>query len=381
MTPEVTLIGLLQASPGVFVAVAFVLGLLVGSFLNVVIHRLPLMMERDWRRQCAELAAAGPEKGSGTVSEYVTAAPAMPAADDMSRSGDVAAAGGLPAAEDVALGPEAGVVESSAPPVPEIPAPDATQTLAPKAPEELREEPFNLVVPRSACPACKAPIHAWQNIPIVSYVLLRGRCASCGTRISIRYPLIELLCGVLSAAVAWRYGFGWEVFAALIFTWCLIALSGIDLEHQLLPDSITLPLMWLGLLVSLSFNTAFAYDIGDPPLAFPVDPRSSIIGAAAGYLSLWSVYHLFKLVTGKEGMGYGDFKLFAAFGAWFGWKMLMLIILLAASTGAIAGISLMLARRHGRDVPIPFGPYLAAAGWVALLWGPQLVATYFSLWP
>ena len=376
MTPETTLIGLLQSSPGVFAAVIFVLGLLVGSFLNVVIHRLPLMMERDWRRQCAELAG---EKGSGTVSENAATSPAIPAASDISRSGELSEAD-TPPVREVDVG--AGLEVATAPAV-EAAALGAVppEAAAPEAPESQRDEPFNLVVPRSACPACKAPIHAWQNIPIVSYVLLRARCASCGTRISIRYPLIELLCGVLSAAVAWRYGFGWETFAALVFTWCLIALSGIDLQHQLLPDSITLPLLWLGLLVSLAFSASFAYDFSNPPLAFPVDPRSSIVGAAAGYLSLWSVYHLFKLVTGKEGMGYGDFKLFAAFGAWFGWKMLMLIILLAATTGAIAGISLMLARRHGRDVPIPFGPYLAAAGWVALMWGPQLVATYFSLWP
>ncbi len=353
-----TLLQLLQSSPGVFIGLVFVLGLLVGSFLNVVIHRLPLMMERDWRRQCAELAT----EDAGAEEMATAAVPATGVA-----AAEVAAAE-IPVAE---------IASEKLPDPLAAPPPAAPPTL----PETPREEPFNLVVPRSACPACKAHIRAWQNVPIVSYLLLRGRCASCGTRISIRYPLVELLCGVLSAAVAWRYGFGWEVFAALIFTWSLIALSGIDLQHQLLPDSITLPLLWLGLLVSLTFSTALAYDFTNPPLAFPVDPASSIVGAAGGYLSLWSVYHLFKLVTGKEGMGYGDFKLFAAFGAWFGWKMLMLIILVAASTGAIAGISLMLARRHGRDVPIPFGPYLAAAGWIALMWGPQLVATYFSLWP
>jgi leader peptidase (prepilin peptidase)/N-methyltransferase len=300
-----TVAELLQSSPGLLLGVTFVLGLIVGSFLNVVIHRLPIIMDRDWRKQCAELAAGDSNPGTA-----------------------------------------------------------ATQPAA-------AEARFNLIVPRSCCPACRAPISAWQNIPLVSYVLLRGKCARCGARISPRYPIVELLTALLSAAVVWRYGFGWEAAAALTLTWCLIALSGIDFDTQLLPDAITLPLMWLGLLASL-----FA---GDPAHALPVDPRSSIIGAVAGYLSLWSVYHLFRLLTGKEGMGYGDFKLFAALGAWFGWQMLPLIILLAAFTGAVVGIFLMVARRHGRDVPIPFGPYLAAAGWIALMWGPEIVDRYLHM--
>ncbi|HEU4531820.1 MAG TPA: A24 family peptidase, partial [Steroidobacteraceae bacterium] len=217
-----------------------------------------------------------------------------------------------------------------------------------------------------------APIRAWQNIPVVSYLLLRGKCASCGARISLRYPIVELLTASLSAIVAWHYGFGWQAGAALVFTWMLIALAAIDLDTSYLFDNLTLPLLWLGLLVSLAGQNQTAF-------AFPVDPRSSIIGAMAGYLSLWSVYHVFRLLTGKEGMGYGDFKLFAAFGAWFGWQMLPLIILLSAFTGALVGIYLMVFRRHGRDVPIPFGPYLAAAGWIALIWGPTLVERYLHM--
>ena len=297
---------LLQTSQAFLISMVFLLGLLIGSFLNVVIHRLPLMMEREWRRHSKDLETP-------TTGQQASPATSLPA-----------------------------------------------------------EQTFNLVTPRSRCPACLAPIHAWQNIPIVSYLLLGGRCAACGARISVRYPVVELITGVLSAAVAWRFGFSWPLLAALAFTWSLIALSGIDLDHQLLPDSITLPLLWLGLLVSLTQG-------GDTPFSIPVDPRSSIIGGAAGYLSLWTVFHLFRLLTGKEGMGYGDFKLFAVFGAWFGWQMLPLIILLAAATGAIVGIALIIFKRHGRDVPIPFGPYLAAAGWVALMWGPELIDRYLHL--
>ena len=305
------LIELLEAAPALQIAVAFLLGLIVGSFLNVVIYRLPLMMERDWRRQCAELAAE----------------------DERQAAGDP---------------PHVAPIHAAA-----VPA-------------------FNLVVPGSTCPACKAPISAWHNIPILSYLLLRGRCAACGAHISLRYPLVELLAGVLSAAVAWKFGLSWQTLASLAFTWSLVALAAIDFDRQLLPDSITLPLLWIGLLISLS-------EPGPAIRSIPVDPSSSIVGAAAGYLSLWSVFHLFKLLTGKDGMGYGDFKLFAAFGAWFGWQMLLLIILLAALTGAVVGIALIALRRHGRGVPIPFGPYLAAAGWVALMWGPELVDRYLHL--
>ena len=306
------MIELLGTTPALQILIAFLLGLVVGSFLNVVIHRLPIMMEREWRQQCAELAAedvhAAREQGS--PAEVVPASTAVPA--------------------------------------------------------------FNLVVPRSACPSCGTQIHGWHNIPVVSYLLLGGRCAACGTPISLRYPLVELLTGVLSAAVAWRFGLSWTVLPALVLTWSLVALAAIDLDRQLLPDDITLPLLWLGLLISLC-------EPGSASRAIPVDPASSIIGAAAGYLSLWSVFQVFKLLTGKEGMGYGDFKLFAAFGAWFGWQMLLLIILLAAIAGAVVGIALIALRRHGRGVPIPFGPYLAAAGWVALMWGPELIERYLQL--
>ena len=211
-------------------------------------------------------------------------------------------------------------------------------------------------------------ITAWQNIPVVSYLWLGGKCASCGVKISPRYPAVELLTALLSAAVAWKFGFVWYTGAALVLTWSLVALSGIDVDHQLLPDGITLPLLWMGLLLSLIGPVS--------SIGLPVDPQSSILGAAGGYLSLWSVYHVFKLLTGKEGMGYGDFKLLAALGAWFGWQMLLLIILLSAFTGAVVGIVAIVARGRDRNIPIPFGPYLAGGGWVALMWGQDLVGSY-----
>jgi leader peptidase (prepilin peptidase)/N-methyltransferase len=288
---------LLASSPGLFVGTCLVLGLLVGSFLNVVIYRLPVILDRQWREQCAELH--------------------------------------------------------------NVEAPKAT-------------EPFNLVVPRSACPSCKAPITALQNIPVLSYLVLRGRCANCGVRISVRYPMIEALTGILSAAVAWKYGYGWPTAAAIVLTWFLVALTFIDVDHQLLPDSLTLPLVWIGLFLSL-----WAPAPGD--VAVPVDMRSSILGAIAGYLSLWSVYHLFRLLTGKEGMGYGDFKLFAALGAWLGWKMLLPIILFAAVVGAVAGIGLIAIQGRDRATPIAFGPFLAAAGWLVLMFGHELVNGYLGM--
>ncbi len=296
------MITLLASSPGFFVGACFVLGLVVGSFLNVVIHRVPIMMERQWREQCAEI-------------EHPDHAATMPA------------------------------------PV---------------------TERFNLVVPRSACPACRAPITALQNVPIVSYVFLRGRCAKCGVRISPRYPLVEALTGILSAAVAWKLGFGWPAAAGLVLTWFLVALAFIDIDTQLLPDSLTLPLLWLGLLLSL-----FAPAPGMAPI--PVDMRSSITGAIAGYLSLWSVYHLFRLLTGKEGMGFGDFKLLAALGAWLGWRMLLPTVLIAAAVGAVAGIALLASRGKDRSTPIAFGPFLAAAGWLMLMFGRELVTGYLGL--
>jgi leader peptidase (prepilin peptidase) / N-methyltransferase len=286
-------IGML-AHPSVFPWVAAALGLAVGSFLNVVIHRLPKMMERDWEAQCAELA----------------------------------------------------------------------QSKAGAASAQSASAPYNLLVPRSSCPACGHPIGVTENIPLVSYAILRGRCSKCRTRISPRYPLVELLAGVAGAYCAARLGFGLAAFAAMVFLWCMIAATFIDFDTQLLPDAITLPLVWLGLLVNI-------------PATF-VDLPSAVIGAAAGYLSLWSVYWLFKLLTGKEGMGFGDFKLLAAIGAWCGWQMLPLVILMSSVIGAGVGMVLIVLSRLGRNVPIPFGPYLAAAGVVALFWGPQLTRHYVS---
>ena len=295
------LIELFGNSPALFSAAAGIVGLVVGSFLNVVIHRLPRMLDAEWRAQCAEYATAG--------------------------SGD-----GPPAA--------------------------AAPT-------------YNLVTPRSSCPACGGPIGALQNIPVISWLVLRGRCARCQAPISVRYPIVELATGLSSALVAWHFGFGAEAGCGLLLTWVLIALTGIDLDTQLLPDSLTQPLMWAGLL-------AAAY-LGRGPSTIPVDLHSAVLGAAFGYLSLWSVYHLFRLVTGKEGMGYGDFKLLAALGAWLGWPMLLPVLLLSAASGAVIGIVLILLRRHRREVPIPFGPYLAAAGWLVMMWARELVAPWWSV--
>ena len=232
-------------------------------------------------------------------------------------------------------------------------------------------ETFNLITPRSRCSACGTPIKGYQNIPLVSYLFLKGRCASCGEHISMRYPLIEMLTGILSALVAMHFGYSIECAAALILLWSLIALSVIDLDHQLLPDIITLPLMWLGLGLSL-----FSHGDGNPIF---VGPQDAIIGAIAGYLSLWSIYQGFKLVTGKEGMGYGDFKLLAALGAWLGWQMLFLIVILSAIVGLVAALGMIVFRGHDRQVPIPFGPYLAVAGFIALIWGPRLINGYISV--
>jgi leader peptidase (prepilin peptidase)/N-methyltransferase len=287
-----------------FAGSIFVLGLVVGSFLNVVIYRLPIILEREWRDQATEL---------------------------------------LPTA--------------------------LVQTAVAGADTPSR---FTLSVPRSACPACKAPITAWQNIPVVSWLLLKGRCAACKTKISARYPLVELATALLSGWVAWHFGFGLSAACALLVTWALIALTGIDIDHQLLPDNITLPLMWAGLLAAVLFGS-------EPGQALPVSARDAIIGAAAGYLSLWLVFHAFRLVTGKEGMGYGDFKLFAALGAWLGWNMLPLVILLAAGTGAVLGILMIVLRGRDRAAPMPFGPYLATAGWLGMMYGDTLVSGYLRI--
>ena len=288
---------LLIESPLVFVVLAFLFALLVGSFLNVVIYRLPLMMQREWREQCDELMSS-------------------PATD-------------------------------------------------------LPEGRFDLLTPRSRCPSCGSQITALQNIPIISYLMLGGKCADCAAPISKRYPSIEFMTAMMSAIVAWRFGFGWEAAAAIGLTWMLLAISVIDIDHQLIPDSMSLPLLWTGLALSLF------HPLDGASVLF-IDPKTSIIGAVAGYLSLWSVYHAFRIVTGKEGMGYGDFKLLAALGAWLGWQMLPLIILLSAVVGATVGIALIAFRRHDRNIPIPFGPYLAAAGWIAMLFGQQIIDSYLS---
>jgi leader peptidase (prepilin peptidase)/N-methyltransferase len=275
--------------PTALVVVAALLGLMVGSFLNVVIHRLPKMMERDWHAQCAEL------RGEAAIAET----------------------------------------------------------------------PLSLVSPRSRCPNCAHRITALENIPLLSYAALRGRCSVCKERISPRYPLVEAVTGLLSGFAAWHFGAGWALAGALLFVWCMVALTFIDFDTQLLPDSITLPLIWVGLLLNL--GGIFA------------DLQSAVIGAIAGYLTLWSVYWAFKLVTGKEGMGYGDFKLLAAIGAWLGWQMLPLTILASSAVGAAVGIALIGVAKRGRHVPIPFGPYLAAAGVIALFWGKVLTRHYLGL--
>jgi leader peptidase (prepilin peptidase)/N-methyltransferase len=230
--------------------------------------------------------------------------------------------------------------------------------------ESSEQGVYNLWVPNSHCPSCKAPLRIVDNLPVLSYLVLRGKCAHCGTRISARYPVVEAATALLSALVAWHFGFGWAGGLALVFTWVLIALTFIDADTTLLPDSLTLPLLWLGLLVNV--NGIFA------PL------QDAVIGAAAGYLILWSIYWLFKLVTGKEGMGYGDFKLLAALGAWMGWKMLLPIVLISSVVGAVVGVVLMILARRGRDIPIPFGPYLAAAGFITLLVGQPLAARFLG---
>lgn len=275
------------------IVVAGMLGLLVGSFLNVVIYRLPLMLEREWTSQCQTLLQSG---NAGT--------------------------------------------------------------------EAVESPSFNLVTPNSHCPKCDAAIKPWQNIPVVSYLALGGKCANCKTPISKRYPIIEFVTGLLSCLAIWHFGFSWQGGAMLLLTWALIALTMIDFDHQLLPDNITLPLLWLGLIIN-SFDTFCSLP-------------DALWGAVFGYLSLWAVYWLFKLVTGKEGMGYGDFKLLAVLGAWFGWQMLPLIILLSSLVGAIIGIFLLVLKNKGKSVPIPFGPYLAAAGWIAAVWGEQLTQAYLN---
>jgi len=284
-----TLIDWSRYGPTETIVVAALGGLLIGSFLNTVIHRLPKMLERDWQSQCEELAGRAPA-----------------------------------------------------------------------------EQPrFDLASPASHCPACQAPIRIRHLVPVLSWLALRGRCADCGSSIPWRYPATELLTAICFAVVAWRFGPGWPLLAALVITACLLALALIDFDTHYLPDQLTLPLMWLGLLASL-------VPLGDLDARFAADPADAILGAALGYLALWSVYWLFKLLTRKEGMGYGDFKLLAALGAWLGSSMLLPIVLAASVAGSIVGIVLILVFRHSRHQPIAFGPYLAIAGWLALLFGDQL---------
>lgn len=281
-----------SSAPWLFYSAIFALGLCVGSFLNVVIYRLPAMLERDWRMQCHEYLELGDAKIN----------------------------------------------------------------------EQLQQ--LSLSKPDSTCPCCGHKIRAWENIPVLSYIFLRGKCASCKSTISLRYPAIELLTGILSVIVAGQFGISAATFCALIFTWILIALTFIDYDKQLLPDDITLPFLWLGLLIS--FFGIFT------------DMQSSLVGAMLGYMILWLVFHVFKLVTGKEGMGYGDFKLLAALGAWMGWQSLPQIILLSSAVGAISGILMLVTGITKKQQPIPFGPYLAAAGWIALIWGQDLNQLYLS---
>ncbi|NRA69987.1 MAG: prepilin peptidase [Gammaproteobacteria bacterium] len=283
-------VSLFNHNPVYFYGCVTVLGLLIGSFLNVVIHRLPIMMEQEFKSEACEYFEI-----------------------------------------------EGQQIDSAA---------------------------YNLMLPRSCCPQCQHEITALENIPIVSYLWLRGKCSKCSLSISARYPLVELLTGLLSFAVAFKFGVTWACLAGLIFTWALVALTFIDIDKMLLPDSIVLPLLWLGML--LNINGTFT------------DLNSSVIGATIGYLSLWSIYWAFKLITGKEGMGYGDFKLFALFGAWFGWQYLAMTILLSSVAGAVIGITILTLKGKDKNIPIPFGPYLAVAGWVTLMWGEQINTAYLS---
>tara|TARA_R110002094_G_scaffold22142_6_gene34370 strand:- start:172 stop:1050 length:879 start_codon:yes stop_codon:yes gene_type:complete len=278
--------------PIFFLSTIFVLGLLIGSFLNVVILRLPVMMERDWKQQCCELLEL----------------------DNSNKDKD-----------------------------------------------ELN---INLVTPRSRCPKCKHQISVFENIPVISYLFLKGKCSNCENKISIRYPLIEMVSGASVVIVAYYFGVSPQTLFALLLTWSLIALSMIDFDHQLLPDDITLPLLWLGIIINI--------------FGLFTDLESSVLGAIFGYGTLWSVYMIFKVVTGKEGMGHGDFKLLAVLGAWFGWQSLPLIIILSSLVGAVIGISLIIFKSHDRNTAIPFGPYLAVAGWISMLWGPYIMSAYLN---
>jgi len=279
-------------NPPLLIIFITILGLVVGSFLNVVIYRLPIMLEKSWRNECEDFLGLNP----------------------------------------------------------------------------ISKEPqtkFNLAFPNSSCPHCQHSIRAYENIPVISYIFLGGKCSQCKGRISIRYPLIETITALASLIVAYKFGASWQTIWGLVLTWSLICLSMIDIDVRLLPDVIVLPFIWLGLFISL--------------FGIFVDSQSSIIGAIAGYMSLWLVFQAFKLVTGKEGMGYGDFKLLAMFGAWLGWQSLLLIVLLSSLVGAVIGGVMIAFFKQDRSVPIPFGPYLGMAGWIAMLWGNELSSLYFHL--
>lgn len=281
------------SQPTVFYPFTFVLGLIVGSFLNVVIYRLPKRMERELEDACDELA--------GVETKYL---------------------------------------------------PNKWFGLA------------YLMTPPSTCLSCGHLIKAWENIPVISWLLQKGRCTSCSTRLSIQYPVVELLTAILSLVIAWHFGFTWQALAAMLLAWALIAMSVIDIKLQLLPDVLILPLIWLGLMLNLN--------------GWFTDIESAVYGAVAGYMSLWFIFHLFLLITGKEGMGYGDFKLLALFGAWLGWQLLPQILLLSAVVGAISGLGMILFLGRDKAVPIPFGPYLAAAGLIAMLWGEEINRSYLQ---
>ena len=285
------LIELLQQNTWLWYTLITILGLSVGSFLNVVIYRLPLILENDWRQQCQEFLEL-----------------------------------------------------------------EVTQ----------RPEKFNLAVPASKCPKCGHKIRSWENIPVISYLLLKGKCSACQTKISVEYPLVETITAILSLFIAHHFGISWQTLTSLLLTWSLIALTMIDFHKQLLPDDITLPLLWLGILLNM--------------FGMFTDLQSSVIGAASGYMVLWLVFHIFRLVTGKEGMGYGDFKLLATLGAWMGWQMLPLIILLSSFVGATIGIGMIIFSRHDKNIPIPFGPYLAIAGWIALIWGGVISQSWLKIY-
>jgi leader peptidase (prepilin peptidase)/N-methyltransferase len=292
------MLDVLFASTPLLYAGVFVLGAVIGSFLNVVILRLPPLLEYDWRCQCRELLELAPNNESAGGSEGAAKA----------------------------------------------------------------EPPPGIVFARSQCPSCGHPIRPWENVPLISYLVLRGKCAACKTRISPRYPVVELLTALLFVITIWHFGPTLQGLTALVLTAFLIVMAVIDFDHQLLPDNLTLPLMWFGILLAFwSVHTELA---------------PAVAGAIVGYLVLWSIYHLFRLLTGKEGMGYGDFKLLAALGAWMGWQMLPLIVLLSSVVGAVVGLVLMGAGRLKRDKPMPFGPFIAAAGWIALIWGQDIIDFY-----